>query len=1045
MIGPHGENLAFILGLPRSGTTLLSVMLGKHHEIYVPPEPWLMLALESLGKTSPRHPANSQVIGGALQEFLGEEGMLNVARAAALEAYNSKLAQVGRPWLADKTPRYYLILPFLRKMFPAAKFIWLTRNPAAVAASYKTTWGMDLPGLLAGGGDNWAYYDLVLGPRRLLQFCREMHGAVYWIKYEDLVQNPEQHLRQLTNWIGLWPVDGLSEFNTDGATATSYAGDKKIVGTQRPHADSIDAWESVFSNEELQVLLDAVGAEVFQQSGYGKVLERFAQRGVYARTPEITQSYVDRADALLSNRWQDVAEASTPPQSAGEESLAAGARPERADVVIQHVRRELAEKETALEQAKSNAIQLNGELATLRDAYGKLLLDRNTWAEQAKHLAAVVQGYEEPTFKKLLVRAQKLAAVWVIGRPGLVAKAQRPLPKISLVTPCFNAAHTIGDAIESVRAQKYENLEYIVVDGGSTDGTQKILSDYQAAGVIAKVISEPDNGMYDAIRKGFAVATGEIFCYLNADDAFEPGGLRRVGEYFRDHPRVNLIYHEDTVQINGWLFANSRQVHCDTIELMRGYMLFQDGVFWRRGLYEVIGGASGTLRFAGDYDLWLRMSRAAKFVRRPAHVSRFRIRHGQLSSNMNKYRAEQQVIRRKFWTGLPFIAKARIRALHGVTVVKNICHVLRRRHLYFAMDLQNLPPPVTTPPPRIVDAPRCPLTGAPPDRLLFSTPDTRYGDKAINYVYYNSASGVAMAYPPRSESELTALYAEHYSNADARPIEPPEGSTSPYRKWFGGGWMDRLLFKRFYLISQLRNKNFSWNDPTVNELLSVTDPRFPWHGRRLSFLDVGCFRGELLDKLKTATDWDLAGLEPNERAVAVAREKGHKVWPASAADAPYVIPEGVSFDLIFLGQTIEHFTDPVGVMRRLRMLLAPGGAIVLSTPNLDSRQIDLFGPTWAHWHIPYHRALYSRRSIELLASQSELRMDKFVTHSHPYWSAMSLWLNEFGLAGAVPHGQSPPTRHCARAVELSQYARWFWNWRGRGDYLYAMFSPRGGQ
>jgi len=1041
VIGPQGENLTFLLGLPRSGTTLLSVMLGKHPDVYCPPEPWLMLAMQALGKVSPRHPANSQVIGGAMREFLDDPSMHDVQRVAAHHAYNVRLNAVGRSRFVDKTPRYYLILPYLRQIFPHAKFVWLIRNPVAVAASFKTTWGMDLPKLLAAGGDNWGYYDLVLGPRRLLNFSYEMHGAVYWIRYEELVKSPEQEIQKLTDWLGLPAASGLTDFDTRGAVARSYAGDKKIVGTSRPHADSVDAWENVFSNEELQVLLDAIGAEVFQQTGYGPVLERFAQRGVYERKASITKAFVDRAESLLSQRWQDVDEASSPPQKP-DETLEPGELPERADIGIHLVRRELVEKDAELQKSQANAIQLNAELTSLREAYGNLIADREAWFKQAKYLETVIAGLNEPTFKKLVERMKKLVETWIIGRPGLKAKDEKPLPRITVVTPCFNSADTIGDTIESVRAQNYPDLEYIIVDGGSTDDTPKILNDYLASGVITKVISEPDNGMYDAIGKGFKIASGQIFCYLNADDLFEPGGLRRVGEYFRDHPRVFVIYHEDTVQIHGWLFPNSKQVHCDTIDLMNGYMLFQDGVFWRRGVYDVIGGASNTLRFAGDYDMWLRMSRANTLVRRPGHVSRFSIRHKQLSGDMGKYEAERMEVRGRFWPGLPAVAKARLHAKHVLTTIKNFFYLMRRRHLYFPMDLTNLPPPVMQPPPRVEGAPRCPLTGEEPDQLLFSTPDTRYGDKAMNYVYYNSKSGVAMAYPPMSDTDLAALYETHYSDADAQPIEPPAGSTSPYRKWFGGGRIDWLMLKRYHLISTERREKVSWKDPTVNELLSLVKRTCPAKGKSVRFLDVGCFEGELLDRLKEVTDWQLAGLESNSKAVTVARGKGHDVWQASAVDAPYVVPQGMAFDLIFLGQTIEHLSEPSKILRRLRMLLAPGGAIVLSTPNLDSKQIDLFGPTWAHWHMPYHRALYSRKSIKLLAEKSDLRVNKLVTHSNPYWSVMSLWLNQFGLAGAVPHGQNPPAELCVRAADLAIYSKYLWNWRGRGDYLYAMLSPR---
>ena len=155
MISEQGDGLVFLLGVPRSGTTLLATMLAQHPQIVSPPEPWLMLALESLGKTPFAHPADPQLIGEAVAKFANDAAHIDAARAYALTIYNRVLADSGRSVLIDKTPRYYLILPFLKQLFPNAKYIWLKRNPLDVAVSFKTTWMIDLPAeLRAGMGGN---------------------------------------------------------------------------------------------------------------------------------------------------------------------------------------------------------------------------------------------------------------------------------------------------------------------------------------------------------------------------------------------------------------------------------------------------------------------------------------------------------------------------------------------------------------------------------------------------------------------------------------------------------------------------------------------------------------------------------------------------------------------------------------------------------------------------------------------------------------------------------------------------------------------------
>jgi SAM-dependent methyltransferase len=157
-----------------------------------------------------------------------------------------------------------------------------------------------------------------------------------------------------------------------------------------------------------------------------------------------------------------------------------------------------------------------------------------------------------------------------------------------------------------------------------------------------------------------------------------------------------------------------------------------------------------------------------------------------------------------------------------------------------------------------------------------------------------------------------------------------------------------------------------------------------------------------------------------------------------------VIPPPRAFDILFLGQTIEHLDDPLAVLRRLVNLLAPGGVLVLSTPNLDSRQIDLFGPTWSHWHPPYHRTLFSRKSLELLGRGAGLEMARCRSHSHPYWSGLSLRLHAMGLGAAVPHGLEIPAELKPAALGLAAWSRWNWDWRGGGDYLFAVFRREHG-
>ena len=166
------------------------------------------------------------------------------------------------------------------------------------------------------------------------------------------------------------------------------------------------------------------------------------------------------------------------------------------------------------------------------------------------------------------------------------------------------------------------------------------------------------------------------------------------------------------------------------------------------------------------------------------------------------------------------------------------------------------------------------------------------------------------------------------------------------------------------------------------------------------------------------------------------------MWLGFAEDATYVVPPEMSFDVIHLGQTIEHLSDPLMVVRRLRGLLKAGGRIVLSTPNLWSKQIDLFGPTWSHWHPPYHRFLFSPKSLRTMAHLADMDFVRIRSYSHPYWTCMSVQLNRMGVGAAVPHTVNFSDDVVREAQSLTFWSKRLWDWRGKGDYVVAVFRKR---
>jgi glycosyltransferase involved in cell wall biosynthesis len=187
----------------------------------------------------------------------------------------------------------------------------------------------------------------------------------------------------------------------------------------------------------------------------------------------------------------------------------------------------------------------------------------------------------------------------------------RMLP-ITIVTPNYNQARFLESAIRSVLDQRYPALEYIVIDGGSTDGSVDIIRRY--ADRISSWVSEPDGGQTDALIKGFAGAHGEIFGWLNSDDLLEPGALNEVASFFAANPETQAVYGDAIlIDANAVPIKAKRELAFDPFIFLYTYnYISQPSMFWRRGLYETVGGLDASFDLSMDADLWIRFSRVTE-------------------------------------------------------------------------------------------------------------------------------------------------------------------------------------------------------------------------------------------------------------------------------------------------------------------------------------------------------------------------------------------------------------------------------------------------
>jgi glycosyltransferase involved in cell wall biosynthesis len=191
------------------------------------------------------------------------------------------------------------------------------------------------------------------------------------------------------------------------------------------------------------------------------------------------------------------------------------------------------------------------------------------------------------------------------------------LPLVSIVTPSFNQARYIEATIQSVLSQDYPRIEYMIVDGGSTDGTVDVIKRYE--GRLAWWVSEQDKGQTDAINKGFARATGQILAWLNSDDTYEPGAVSAAVKYLLDHPNIGMVYSDcNFINEDGRVIGKFGSAQTDYRLLRQGFVhIPQQTMFFRADLWKQVGPLDPSFYFAMDYDLWTRLAARTelKYVR----------------------------------------------------------------------------------------------------------------------------------------------------------------------------------------------------------------------------------------------------------------------------------------------------------------------------------------------------------------------------------------------------------------------------------------------
>jgi glycosyltransferase involved in cell wall biosynthesis len=233
--------------------------------------------------------------------------------------------------------------------------------------------------------------------------------------------------------------------------------------------------------------------------------------------------------------------------------------------------------------------------------------------------------------------------------------------RFSIVTPVLNGEKFLDQTILSVVGQAGPfTIRYHVQDGGSNDRTLQILSAWQARlardfpvgceGIEFSFASAPDRGLYDAVNRAFAACGGaDAMAWINADDRFEPGALAAVEDIFKIHPDIDWVTgRPTTIAESGVLLYMSPITPFPRKAIEAGIFdgrfarpfIEQEATFWRQRLWDKTGGVDPNFRLAGDFDLWRRFARRADLVIADTILGCFRVRAGQLSTDMARYHAE---------------------------------------------------------------------------------------------------------------------------------------------------------------------------------------------------------------------------------------------------------------------------------------------------------------------------------------------------------------------------------------------------------------------
>jgi protein-tyrosine sulfotransferase len=283
LIDLAGNNLVFMLCVPRSGSSLATTLLQNHTKVFAAQEMWFLMSLYDLRMASARPYGGSIILDRFFNGMLTDEMFEQACRMFAVQTYNGLLQTSGSQIAVDKSPRYYYLLEFLDKLFPHSRRIWLIRNPLDVIASYKQAnqhshTRFHILDDLADPKFNINMTDITAGLFRYYHYFSSHHPHTYRLYYERLAAYPKEQLERLCGFLEIDYEEGLEKYGDHAQTpkgemyTSMGVGDPSLFKYSEPHVQSINRWKEVLSKDEVERYCRVIGSQIFHDLGYSESL-----------------------------------------------------------------------------------------------------------------------------------------------------------------------------------------------------------------------------------------------------------------------------------------------------------------------------------------------------------------------------------------------------------------------------------------------------------------------------------------------------------------------------------------------------------------------------------------------------------------------------------------------------------------------------------------------------------------------------------------------------------------------------------------------------